>query len=352
MGRVRSICDDGAAEASLVDIGHETGRIALQLLQEDAVTRDLAERLAVGRAGDAETDRQAGAMARKPDDADIVAEILAAELGTDPERLRQPVDLRFHRDIAKRLAQLGSPGRQRVEIARRGELDRFQSQFGRCPADDDRQVIGGTGGGPEGEDLFPQEGQKPIVRKDRRRRLVEESLVGRAAALGNEEEFVGVLALGHDVDLGRQVRPGVALLEHREGRQLRVAQVARLVGVQDAPGDSAFVLAISPDATALFCHHDGRAGILAHRQHAPGRDVGILQKVVGDEAVIVRRLRIVEDRGELGEMRRAQQVVDVAERLFRQTSQGLALDHQPAAYVLCRKSISAASGLSASRIAA
>ena len=66
-----------------VDIRQILGRIGLQRLQEDAVPGDLALGLAVGRAGDAEADRQRGAVARQADDANIVAEILAAELRAD-----------------------------------------------------------------------------------------------------------------------------------------------------------------------------------------------------------------------------------------------------------------------------
>ena len=40
---------------------------------------------------------------------------------------------------------------------------------------------------------------------------------------------------------------------------------------------------------------DRGAGVLAHRQHAAGRDVGVLQQVEGDEAVVGRRLGVVED---------------------------------------------------------
>ena len=60
------------------------------------------------------------------------------------------------------------------------------------------------------------------------------------------------------------------------------------------------------------------AGVLAHRQHAAGGDVGVLQKVVGDELVVVGRLGVVEDLCELRQMRRAQQMVDVGHRRFGQ----------------------------------
>ena len=40
-------------------------------------------------------------MAWEPDDADVVAEVLAAELRTDPERLGQLEDLLLELDIAE-----------------------------------------------------------------------------------------------------------------------------------------------------------------------------------------------------------------------------------------------------------
>src|SRR5215471_2760781 len=65
---------DLAAEFFRIDLGQILCRIALELLEIDAVARDLAERLAVGRAGDSEADRQRGAMAWQADHAYVVAE--------------------------------------------------------------------------------------------------------------------------------------------------------------------------------------------------------------------------------------------------------------------------------------
>ena len=88
---------------------------------------------------------------------------------------------------------------------RGGELHRLQGQFRRGAADHDGEVIGRAGGGAEREDLLLQKRDHPLVREDRGRRLKQERLVGRAAALGDEQEFVGVLALGIDLDLRRHV---------------------------------------------------------------------------------------------------------------------------------------------------
>ena len=118
--------DHRAAERRFVDDGQEARRIVLQLLEEHAVAGDLSQRLPVGRAGDAEPDRQRGAVARQPDHPHVVAEIFAAELRADAELLGQLMDLRLELEIAERAASAEPLGRQRVEIAGRGELDGLQ----------------------------------------------------------------------------------------------------------------------------------------------------------------------------------------------------------------------------------
>ena len=70
---------------------------------------------------------------------------------------------------------------------------------------------------------------------------------------------------------------------------------------------------VSTSSPAL-AHHDRGAGVLAHREHAAGRDVGVLQQVEGDEAVVGRRLGIVEDPAQLLQVGGPQPVGDVAER--------------------------------------
>ncbi len=267
-------------------------------------------------------------MPRQADHAHVVAEILAAELRADAHLLRQLVDFLFHRDVAEGVRVVAAGRRQFVVVARRGELDRLEVEFGRQAADDDGQVIRRAGGRAEREDLLLQETHEPVVRQQRRRRLVEEGLVGRTAALDHEQELVGVFAFRVDVDLRRQIGLGVLLLEHRDRRELRIAQVLLLVGVAHALGDGALVLAVGEDEAALLGHDDRRARVLAHRQNAAGGDVGVLQQIVGDELVVRGRLGIVEDLGELGEMARPQQMVGVDRGGFSQRADRLAVDDE------------------------
>ena len=193
-------------------------------------------------------------------------------------------------------------------------------------------MVGRACGGAERQHFLFQERQQPFAGQDRRRRLEQERFVGRAAALGDEQELVGVVviarALGVDFHLRRHVRAGVLLLEHRNRRELRVAQVALEVGVAGALGERRLIGAVGPNQPAFLAHDDRGAGVLAHRQDAAGGDVGVLQKVIGDELVVVRRFGVLDDRFEARQMRGAQQMIDVGEGLFCQCPHRLARHHQ------------------------
>ena len=271
----------------------------LELFEIDAVLGDLAEHLAVRRAGHAQPDRQRRAVARQPDHPHVVAKILAAELRADAERLRHLQDLLLHLEIAKRVAVGRAMGRQRVEIARGGKLDGLHAEFGRGAADHDGEVIGRARRGAERQHLLLQERQHAIPGQHRRRRLEQKALVGGSAALGHEHELVGVIALGIDLALRRHVVGGVFLLIHRQRRHLRIAQIAAQIGVARALAQRRLVVAVGDDARTLLAHDDRGAGVLAHRQHAAGGDVGVLQEIERDELVVVAGLRVIEDIAQL-----------------------------------------------------
>ena len=211
---------------------------------------------------------------------------------------------------------------------RGGELHRLHGELDRGAADHDRQMIRRAGRGAEGEHLLLEEGEHAVVRQDRGRRLEQKRLVGRAAAFGDEQKLIGVLALGVDLDLRRHVVLGVLLLEHGDRRELRIAQIALEVGVARALGERGLVGTVAEHQAALLAHDDGGAGVLAHRQHAAGGDVGVLQEIVGDELVVGGGLGVVEDRAQLLEVRRAQQMIDVGEGGLGERAQRLVADHQ------------------------
>ena len=205
-------------------------------------------------------------------------------------------------------------GRQRIEIARGREFYGLHAKFGRGAADHDREVVWRARRGAERQHLLLQERQQAIFCQHRWRRLEQKALVGASAALGHEHELVGVIALGVDLALRRHVVGGVFFLIHRQGSDLRIAQVTAQIGVARAFGKRRLVVAVGDDVAALLAHDDRGAGVLAHRQHAAGGDVGVLQEVEGDELVVVAGFLVVEDRAQLLQMPRAQVMVDVAER--------------------------------------
>jgi len=142
------------------------------------------------------------------------------------------------------------------------------------------------------------------------------------------KRIVAVLPLRVDLDLRRHVRARVLLLEHGKRRELRIAQVLFQVRVARALRERGLVVTLSPDQPAFLAHDDRGAGVLAHRQHAARRDVGVLQQVVGDELVVVGRLGVLDDRAERGEMRGPQQMIDVVERGLAQRPHRLVRDDQ------------------------
>ncbi len=154
--------------------------------------------------------------------------------------------------------------------------------------------------------------------------LIEEAFVGRAAALGDEEEFVFVARLGVEVDLGRQIVAGVDLLIHRQRRDLAVAQIGLGKGAPDPFGERRRIVGAGPHhPLALLAHDDRGAGVLAHRQDLAGGDIGVLQQVEGDEPVVGRGFGVVEDGAQLRQMAGPQQVLAIDKGLLREQRQCL-----------------------------
>ena len=153
-------------------------------------------------------------------------------------------------------------------------------------------MVGRAGGGADLGGLGDDKVEQLVGIQHCGRLLEEKALVGTAAALGDEEEFVGVVALGVDLDLGRQIGAGVAFVEHRQRRQLRVPQIQRGVCARNAPGQMLGVMAVGEHLAAAAGMDDGRPGVLAHRQHPAGGDVRIAQQLGGHVAIVGRRLRV------------------------------------------------------------
>jgi hypothetical protein len=78
-------------------------------------------------------------------------------------------------------------------------------------------VIGRAGGGAERLHFLDAEFLEALRIEQGLGFLIEKGLVGRAAALGDEEEFVGIALGGVEVDLRGQVGLGVDLVIHVSG---------------------------------------------------------------------------------------------------------------------------------------
>ena len=107
-----------------------------------------------------------------------------------------------------------------------------------------------------------------------------------------------------NLHLCRHVRSGVFLVEHGDGRELRIAEVAFEVGIPRTLGERRLVVPIGKNQPPLLPHDDRGAGVLAHGQHAAGGDIGVLEEVVSDEFVVVARFRVVQDGAQLLEVTR------------------------------------------------
>ena len=265
-------------------------------------------------------------MAREPDHPHVVGEVLSAELRADAQPVRGGEQPPLELGVAEGAAQRIALDRQAVQVPRRGQLHRLHGRFGRGAAHHHRHVVRRAGSRAQVAHLVHQEGLEPLRGEERLGLLPELGLVGRPPALGDEQELVGHAAGGVDVDLRRQVGPGVHLPVHVERGGLRVAQVLLRVGLEHALGEVLLVLDPGPDLLALLGHDGGGARVLAQRQLAPGRDLGVAQEGHGHALVVGRGLRIGEDLRHLLVVRGPQEEGGLAHGLARQPGQHRRLD--------------------------
>jgi len=273
-------------------------------------------------------------MARGTDHAHVVHEVLAAELGADTALLANLKHLLLPLQVAEAAAAFVTRGGQFVEITGRSLLHGREAHLGRRAADADGQVVGRAGRRTEVEDMgFDEIGQRFLVQQ-RLGLLVEESFVGRTAALGNEEEFVlhaGMAAV--DVDLRGEVRAGVFFFGHGERHDLRIAQVAVFVGLVHALGNAFRIVGARIDILALMADTDGSAGILACGKFALGRNDLVEQHGVSHELVVVGGLGIIEDVAQFLQVGGAQVERHVAVRGFGQEFEACRVDLEDLAAV-------------------
>ena len=189
-------------------------------------------------------------------------------------------------------------------------------------------MIGRTRRRAERADGLVHELRQRVGIEHRFRLLEQEGLVRRPPALRHELQLVLVAGNGLDLDLRRQVRAGIALLEHREWRHLRVAQVRAGVGVVDAVRQPGGIVGAGEHVLALVAVDDRRPRVLTRRQHHLRGDHGVLQHLHCHEPVVVGGLRVIEDRPKLRQMIRPEEVRHVADRLGCKQPQRFRIDLQ------------------------
>ena len=305
----------------------ETCGILFEFFEEDARRGDLGLDVTVGRAAHADGHGARSRMARGTDHAHVVHEVFAAELGADAALLADFQHFIFPLQVAEAAAALVARGGQFVEVTGRSLLHRREAHLGRRTADADRQVVRRTGRRTEVEDMLFDEFRERLLVQERLGLLVKKRLVGRTAALGDEQELVfhaGLAAV--DVDLGGKVRTRVFLFGHRLRNDLRITQVTALIGLVNAFGDTLGIVGPRVNVLALMADADSRAGILAGRQFAFGRNDLVQQHRVGHELVVVGGFGVLEDVAQLFEVRGAQVKRHVGISLFRKQFEALGVD--------------------------
>jgi hypothetical protein len=115
---------------------NQAAGVVVHLLDPETVLVDLGLDVAVSRTGNAHAHRAGSAVTGHADHADVVGEILAAELSAEAElaRLYHQFLLQLH--IAEGAAQLVAAGGQSVEVLGRGQLDGLQAAFSAGAADE------------------------------------------------------------------------------------------------------------------------------------------------------------------------------------------------------------------------
>ena len=110
-------------EAAAQLLGNETDGVAVQVLEPDTVFVDLTLDVAVGAAGYSEADGAGRAVTGQTDNADVVGEVLAAELGAEADVAGCLEELLLQLDIAEGAAEVVTGSGQVVVVLGGGELD-------------------------------------------------------------------------------------------------------------------------------------------------------------------------------------------------------------------------------------
>ena len=129
-----------------------------------------------------------------------------------------------------------------------------------------------------------------------------------------------------DVDLRGEVAFRVDLVVHGQGRVLRVTEILLGVGLVNAVRESLLITIPGPDLLAFLTVDNCRTRILAEGEQTLACHVGIAEEGQGDILVVVARLGIAQDLGDLLVVRAAQHEGNIAEGGVRHRGQTLFLD--------------------------
>ena len=113
-----------------VFLGYEFARVRVEFLNPQAVAVDFGLDVAVGRAAYAHADGARCAVTRQSDYADVVGEVLAAELRAEAEFFGSFLEGGLKLDVAEGVAVFVAVGGQAVEIFHRCLLHNLEVLFG------------------------------------------------------------------------------------------------------------------------------------------------------------------------------------------------------------------------------
>ena len=262
--------------------GDKLGGIVVHFLNPDTVFIDFSLDVTVGRARYSHADGAACTVAWQADNANIVSQILAAELcskayfvGLDKQFLLQ---IRVTEGASSLISRRG----QVVIILDATQFHGEKILFSRRAADDKADVIGWAGSGSKALHLLDEEGkQRAFVLNGSLCHGVEIGLVGRTATLCHHDEAVFSAFGSLDVDLRGQVAFCVYLVIHVERGVLRVAEIVAGVRIVHAAAKCFLVVKVGPDALSFLSVDDCSACILAEWEHTLNRNFRIAQELQG-----------------------------------------------------------------------
>jgi hypothetical protein len=257
----------------------EGSRVVVHLLDPDTVFVDLTLDVTVSRAAHTQTDRAASAVAWETDDADIVCHILATELCTKTDLIGLLEELLLELDVAESAAGLVASSRQGIVVVGRSEFDSEEVLLSAGTTNHKSDMVRRASRSTEGLHLLHEERNECARVLDAGfGLLVEVGLVGRTTTLGDAEEMVLHTLGSLKVDLSREVALGVHLVVHIKRSVLRVAEVALGIGEVYTLSESLFVAIAGPYLLALLAVDDSRTGVLAERELALARNLGIAEE--------------------------------------------------------------------------